>query len=220
MKNELCEVDFYEIYRKWQAGAKEFKCFIRSTNFVSLKNYPNFTLNEITSNEDDGFYEFLNIIDKYKSEESIFLLDISAFESMRLGYLLNKNKNFKSIITFKNPLHPYGLIGNKKYINALINYAEIVNSNEFKGYIFILDYDRYGCYSDDELKQFFNNQYELNYEDLPNVKMLDALHYKNVIYISENQIKEDVQQYLIYLKENEITVFEEKFKVPNQCLGG
>jgi hypothetical protein len=77
------------------------------------------------------------------------------------------------------------------------------------GFALVLDSERYGNYSDAQLKEFFNNQYELGEEDLPSAEMLKEQGYESVLYIFQNAAMEDVAEYLDYLSEEGISVLKQ-----------
>ncbi|GLC29294.1 hypothetical protein [Clostridium omnivorum] len=206
MSKNLKEVDLLKIYNKWADGLGPFRCFLRATNFVSLKHYPDFQLNDIELTEGDSFEILEDIIDKYDIKTTLYFIDIPAVKGIKLGLYIQKLLNIKPILIFNNPLHPYGIVGDKDYISRLIGYGELLEKIEPSGFAFILDNYRYKECSDDELKCYFNNQYELTEDDLPYHYMLEELGFKRVVYIYKDEVKEDIAYYLDYLKHNSIEV--------------
>lgn len=209
----LKDLELYPTFLKWREGTNAFECFIKSTAFVSLKNYPDFELEDLSiSPEENIMYDKIRtIIDSYATSNTIFLLDIPGQQSVLLGYLLQNNLNIKPILTLNLLFHPYGLIGSKKLISNLLLCGNKLNSINPKGYIFILDNGRYLLESDGTEENLFNNQYETTEEDMPNVELLKELCYSNAVYIYFDKIKEDINCYLDYLEHFDIKV--SKYKI-------
>ncbi|HEX9061192.1 MAG TPA: hypothetical protein VF941_13510 [Clostridia bacterium] len=191
MGKRLKEIDLYQVYLKWYQGSGVFRCFFRTTNFVSLKHYPDFYLDQGSLDENLN-EKILKIIDRYDVHTSLFFLDLPCEQAISPAYFLQANKSIKPILTFNNVLHPYGLIGTREYISRLILYSDYLEEVEPKGFIFILDNLRFGDYDDKTLRSNFNNQYELTEYDLPYLEMLRELGFERVIYISNGKIKEDI----------------------------
>jgi hypothetical protein len=206
MSKNLKEFDLLEIYKKWSEGLGPFRCFLRATNFVSLKHYPDFKLSEVELTEGKNFKLLKSIIKEFEIGNTIYLVDIPAYEGIKLGFYIQKLLNIKPILVLNNPLHPYGIVGDKEYISRLIGYGELLEKSEPTGYAFILDNCRYKECSEDELKKYFNNQYELTEDDLPYHYMLEELGFKRVVYVYRENMKEDISYYLEYLKANNIEV--------------
>lgn len=204
----LKDLDLYSIYLKWRENTNAFECFLKSTPFVSLKNHPNFALeNPIISEEDDMlFNKIISIINDQDMSNSLFILDMPGCKSISLGYLLQNNLYIKPILTFNIIFHLYGLIGSKELINKLLLYGNMLSSINPKGYIFILDSERYLSESDGTEENFFNNQYETTEEDMPSVELLNELGYSKIVYIYQDEIKEDINCYLDYLEHFDIKV--------------
>jgi len=213
MDTKLSEIDLFHVYSKWNTGLEAFKCFCRSTNFVSLKHYPDFQLSEVPEDGGDYFQTISSQLKKYSFEDTLFLLDITGTEAIRTAYFSRKIFSLAPILVFNGVLHPFGLIGDRNYISYLIGYGMQNEEINKKGHLFVLDYNRFGEYSDDELKENFNNQYELGEEDLPSIEMLDLLGYNKVVYIYEHNEKEDLACYLEHLSQSNINV--EKVDIAN-----
>lgn len=209
----LKDLELYPIYIKWREGTNAFECFLKSTAFVSLKNYPNFELEDpsISLEESIMYDKIKTIIDSNNISNTIFLLDIPGPQSVLLGYLLQNNLNIKPILTLNLLFHPYGLIGSKKLISNLLLCGNKLNSIDPKGYVFVLDSERYLSESNGTEKNLFNNQYETTEEDMPNVELLKELCYSNAVYIYFDKIKEDINYYLDYLEHFDIKV--SKYKI-------
>ena len=209
MDKNLKTINLYDIYSKWFEGTYYFQCFVRATNFVSLKQYPDFLLSSV-SVEEDKFYKKLEaIVDSCLSKNTLYFIDLPGAEAIKNGYLLQKNKGIKPVITFNNILHPYGLVGDKEYISSLIGYGELIENEENVTYSFILDNNRYRDYDKEVFKRFFNNQYEMTDEDLPSFEMLQWLGISQCFYLCIEEEKEDMKTYLQYLEDNGIMVLKE-----------
>jgi hypothetical protein len=213
MNTKLSEIDFLQVYSKWNKGLDSFKCFFRATNFVTLKHYPDFELNKVPEEGGEYFDIISNQLKKYSPQDTLFLIDITGNEAIRIAYFVRKMFSLAPILAFNGVLHPFGLIGDKNYISNLIGYGMLIEDMDKKGHLLVLDHDRFDDYSDEELKENFNNQYELGEEDLPSVEMLDLLGYNKVVYMYEQDEKEDMVCYLEHLSENNIYV--EKVELVN-----
>jgi hypothetical protein len=209
MNTKLSEIDLLGAYRKWNSETGPFKCFFRSTNFVSLKHYPDFELQPVPASGGELFGSISQQIVEYDAENTLFFIDIGGSEAIRTAYFIRKERGLSPVLVFNGILHPFGLIGNKDYISNLLGYCQGIESKQSKGYIFFLDNNRYGDYDDNALKQSFNNQYELGEEDLPSSELLKTLGYKRVVYIFEEKEMEDMLCYMEYLEQNEIEIKKE-----------
>lgn len=211
MQKQLKDIDLYHLYKKWYDGCGMFECFVHSTPFVTLKNYPDFVLNEIHFEQDEFTKEVLNIISPYVNAKTLFMIDFNAQLSLKLAYLLQKELMLKPILTFRQINHPYGLVFDQDEISSLISYSENISDINNNGFAFILDYQRYSEFCEDIYKSKFNNQYELTEYDLPVCEMLNDLGYQKVVFLYKGTLKEDVKPYIDYLQDNGIQV--EKFSL-------
>jgi hypothetical protein len=210
MKRMLRDIDPYQIYKKWHSGAGHFSCFSRTVNFVSMKHYPDFELSEVRPEPDERYSIAERIIDSHGGKK-IILIDLPAIESMRISCLLNNTRRANPVITFNSPLHEFGFIGGRDYISALTGYGDHLLTMEGAGpgsCCFVLDWNRFGDYSEEELKKYFNNQYELTEEDLPPVDMLRHLGYDVLIYLHSGP-REDAERYINYLTDQGFHVISE-----------
>lgn len=206
MDVKLSEIDLFKVYSKWNNGLDGFKCFVRATNFVSLKHYPDFVLNQITEDVGHYFEIISNQIKRHSPADTIFILDITGTEAIKAAFLLREMFSIAPILVFNGVLHPFGLIGDRNYISNLIGYGMKIKEIDKKGHILVLDNDRYGEYSEEQLKENFNNQYELGEEDLPSVEMLTMHGYNKVVYMYGQNEKEDLLGYLEYLTQANIYI--------------
>lgn len=200
----LKEIDILELYHKWCLGSGYFEAFIRSGPFVSLKYFDNMRV-EVPKEKDKGFFY---IIEKYLEvdEKQLILIDIDGTLAMEIGYKINKKYNLWPIIIFNFLLHPYGLVGDNDFINALIYYGNLLSNENLKDILILLDYNRFNDVEENKFKECFNNQYEFSEEDLPNVEMINTLKYSKVLCFYQDDEKEDIKYYLEYLRNNNILV--------------
>lgn len=204
----LSEIDFQELYARWVQGAGPFACFVRKTNFVSLKHYDDFVLRPKTLRKNPLFKNLQSQL-KALDPERILMFDIPAVQGMQLACLLQNHLGIKPILTYISPLHSHGLVGGDDYVNALISYGFLLKPVEPQTYVLILDSERYRTrISKQVLRRKFNNQYELTADDLPSAEMLGAIGYRQVCFYRRGVLKEDIAAYLQYLKENHIKVVE------------
>lgn len=206
----LKDANLYEVYLNWRNGTGVFECFCKSTAFVTLKEYPNFPLNEliISKEEEKLFKNIYSIINKFNRKDTIFILDIEGEEAVKMAYLLQNNSLIKPVITFNAVLHPYGLIEGKSFISNLINCGSELKNLSMEGFIFILDKNRYIENSNGTEEDFFNNQYETTEEDMPRVELLQNLNYSQAVYVYKKNIKEDIECYLGYLQDFNLNVIK------------
>jgi len=213
MNTKLSEIDFLQVYNKWNNGLDTFKCFFRATNFVALKHYPDFELSKVPEEGGDYFQAISSQLEKYSPQDTLFIIDITGTEAIRTAFFVRKIYSIAPILVFNGVLHPFGLIGDKTYINYLVGYGMLTEDIVKKGHLLVLDHNRFDEYSDEELKENFNNQYELGEEDLPSVEQLDLLGYKKVVYMYEQNEKEDLTCYLEHLSQYDISI--EKVNLAN-----
>lgn len=218
----LKSFDTRKIYDNWIKNTKEFQCFSKSTNFVTLKEYPDFILDPDFKYDIAKIYLekiriiLLNLKRNVKSK-SIFIFDFKDDEAIDIAFFLRKLNLLNSVLILNGIVNERGIVCSKAYINKLLLYGEQLEFiNEIPDeFALVADLNRYGNYSKDELKKYFNNQYEITEDDLPNVEMLSFLGYENIVYItngksnSENEynIKEDMFAYLEHLYKFEFKVF-------------
>jgi len=218
----LSEVDVRAAWRKWARGSGPFRCFFRSTNFVSLRHYPDFAL-AAPALEPCRLFRAIEELAASGAGEGLplCLLDLPAVDSMRVAALLQNRHGLKALLTFNSPLHPRGLVGGEAYISALLGYAELLEERSARGYVFVLDRGRFGEYGDDDYRAFFNNQYELVDEDLPSVEMLRALSVDRAVLITAGPPMADAAGYVEYLTQCGFPVIVNNVEevLPNETRG-
>jgi hypothetical protein len=173
-----------------------------------MKHFPDFEMEEINIDKDKTYNKISNFLNSCEIEDYIILIDIPGEQAVKQGYLLNNFNNIKPVLTFNFLLHEFGLVGSKAFINNLVKCGTSLKDVEPDTYAFILDYERYQNFTEEQLTRGFNNQYEIVDENLPSVEMLEALNFKKVVYFCESEVKEDVSFYLDYLEKNGIEVFK------------
>lgn len=206
----LSQIDLFECYKSWSSLTGSFKCFFRPTNFVTLKHYPDFELCALQgdSYSDSLFQTICKSIETKVMTKTLLLLDVSGKRAINTAYRLRSKKSIIPVLVFNGVLHEYGLVGDKEYISQLLSYGEQFGKLQHdivNGYAFVLDCDRYDDYNDDQLRTYFNNQYELCDEDLPSVELLTLMGIEEVLFFHE-KFMEDIAGYTDYLKDNGISI--------------
>lgn len=196
---ELKDADYYKAYKKWQRLSGVFDCFVHTTSFATLKEYPGFTLHVISSEQDGRSVRIMEFVKEQMGPQTLFFIDLPLLEALKHSLYLNQELQIMPVLTARHMNHPYGLVGGQDIISALIidnAYKEAANPN---GYAFLLDSERYSDYADDIFKMKFNNQYEISEYDVPTIEMLLEYNYSKIVFIYDNQLKEDIDEYKNYL---------------------
>ncbi len=195
----LKEVDLRSIYRMWKSNSREFRCFIRSTPFVSLQTYDDLILDDYKNEIKKEIVD--KILDEYKDEYFI-IVDLPLDEILDLSLELNNNYFINPILNINLLFHPFGLVGNRKNISKLINNGIKLNKIKSKKYIMFIPYDRYN--EEVDVKKIYdklNNQYAVGDDDLPSQDVLKKLGYKGAIVFTKSKIKEDLKSYIDYFND-------------------
>ncbi|MBN1051423.1 normocyte-binding protein [Clostridium botulinum] len=199
----LKEVNLREIYKKWKNDLGEFRCFFRSTSFVSLQTYENFILDDYKNESKKEI--ITKIINEYNDEDFI-IVDLPLDEILDLSLELNNNYFIKPILNINLLFHPFGIVGSRKNISKLVNTGIKLNEVKSKKYIMLIPYDRYN--EELDVKKIYdklNNQYAVADDDLPSADILKRLGYKRIVVFTKDNVKEDLMNYIDYFK-NEINV--------------
>ncbi|NFR87957.1 MULTISPECIES: normocyte-binding protein [unclassified Clostridium] len=199
----LKEVNLREIYKKWKNDLGEFRCFFRSTSFVSLQTYENFILDDYKNESKKEI--ITKIIDEYNDEDFI-IVDLPLDEILDLSLELNNNYFIKPILNINLLFHPFGIVGSRKNISKLVNTGIKLNEVKSKKYIMLIPYDRYN--EELDVKKIYdnlNNQYAVADDDLPSSDILKRLGYNRIVVFTKDNVKEDLMNYIDYFK-NEINV--------------
>lgn len=194
----LQEIDLRNIYGVWKSNLGPFRGFFRSTPFVSLQTYDDFTL------EEEYIIEYaqkdLETIMEQFQEDKFVIVDLPLKEIINLGLVLNNEYAIKPILNINLLFHPFGIIGTKDNINKLINNGLKLKKIQTDKFIMLIPYDRYNEeVSSEDLKNMLNNQYGIGEDDLPNANMLKELGYNQVVIITKDDIKEDLKDYVNFI---------------------
>ena len=197
----LQEIDLRSIYRIWKSDLGPFQGFFRSTPFVSLQTYDDFTLEIENINEYDK--KVLDTIIENFDENNFLIIDLPLNEILNLALVLNNQYSIKPILNVNLLFHPFGIIGNKDNINKLINNGLELKKINSKKFVMLIPYDRY---NDDlgtnDLKDKLNNQYSIGEDDIPSVNVLKELEYSKVIILTKDNIKEDLNDYVNFINKD------------------
>ncbi|GFP74165.1 hypothetical protein [Clostridium fungisolvens] len=200
------EIDIYKVYDNWQKGLEEFQCYFKVTPFATMKNYTDFLLDGTISPSSDSIDKFGKLKHRFEAD-SLYIIDFEVNLALDMALLLNNEVKVKPILSFNHIFHTFGIVGDENMAQRLLVYSDRLELINPKAYCFVLDKDRYKeDYTCDYMK--FNNQYEITEEELPPADMLEALGIKNIVYISEDYVKEDVKYYLEYLRRSDFDVEE------------
>lgn len=212
-------IDIYEVYDNWRKGLNKFKWQLISTPFASSKN----VVNEISFEEADKLREISleeifdeKIINLFKSQKEYELLVLDLEEDMGLDVAVELNLRFKVKIipVFAHIFHQRGRIGSEAMLKKLIQYSyKIQNNIEQEKYCLLLDYNRFSDEDYDRTK-YFNNEYRLTEEELPESEVIKAYGVNKIKIISKNSIKKDIEEYIQYLSDCEIEI--EVFYLDNE----
>lgn len=210
MSQSLRDIDLLGHYRRWREGAGAFEAYVRATLFVSLKHYPYEELIDEEGNEGEE-QEICERLPRYfplvDGKNTLFLVDLPGQLALSVAKCLNNYYQVKPILLMHQPLHPRGLVGDRQFVQRLLRVGDALQSYvDVRGFVLVLDYQRFGEYGEADLQQYFNNQYELSEEDLPEAELLRHLGYSQVHLLTENPIKADLANYLAYLEEQGIVV--------------
>ncbi|WP_026881661.1 hypothetical protein [Clostridium akagii] len=199
------EVDWYLVYKKWTTNTGIFEYLFKSSPFVTAKYMGEFELKL------DYAYNLPIDIEKKIAnievdQHTIIIVDVDALLGIDICLLLNNDYNIAPILSYNFLFHPYGVVGDNELMERLIAYSGKLKHIEPITYALILDKNRYISGVDLDNQMIFNNQYEITEEDLPELDMLITLKKSKVNFLYSGKIKEDINCYLQYLKENNIIV--------------
>ena len=197
----LQEMDLRNVYRRWKSDLGPFEGFFRSTPFVSLQTYDDFTVETENINEYD--IKVLDIIIKNSDENNFIIIDLPLNEILNLALVLNNEYSIKPILNVNLLFHPFGIIGNKDNINKLINNGLELRKINSKKFVMLIPYDRYNDeLGTNDLKDKLNNQYGIGEDDIPSVNVLKELEYSKVIILTKDNIKEDLNDYVNFINKD------------------
>lgn len=198
-------------YDNWRRNSGIFECYVKSTTLASLTtlDLSKVKLDEYIDINPANRYTFegLKSIIANKFNNAFFISDLEAEENLDFSIMMNNDLKIKPILSFNHIAHDYGFIGNPAIHNKIVNYSyKFLDIKEVQSYCFILDNGRYRD-NDDYLDPLvFNNQYEITEEELPHIEVLKMVNVENLIFIYRKRIKEDIQKYLDYLKDENINI--------------
>lgn len=206
--SSLKKTDSLEVYKKWQQLARKYDCFVHSTSFATLKNYPDFALKEVSTDKNGPIRATLDFVRQNLDPHTLFLIDLPLISALKYAYFMNRELGILPVLTVRHLSHPYGLVGDKDSISALIGYADLITDNDMDSpnYLFILDSKRNSSFAEDIYTIHFNNQYELNKHDLPSLEMLNENGISKAIILYEKSLKKDTAHYKDFLTESRIDV--------------
>ncbi|ADL53052.1 hypothetical protein [Clostridium cellulovorans] len=203
-------MNLYDKFIKWYDNSGVFECYFKSTPFTTLKDYLlDITLIENVGLDDNNIQtlEKLNKLKVFNKENSIYMIDLPGEDSVDYAYLLNNNYYIKPILSYNNIFNKYGIVGSRELASKLLHYADtLIQHGKYKSYSFIMDFNRYIDDIDLDNPTLYNNQYEVTEEEFPYAEILQDLNIKKVIFITKEIIKQDVNNYLNYLQENNVEI--------------
>lgn len=190
----LRQVDLINLYRVWKSNLGVFRCFFRSTAFVSLKTYNDFAIYKYKNEVHD--YVVRAILECYR-DDYFTIIDLDLDEILDLAVCLNNENNIKPILNLNLLFNDFGIIGNKKNISKLINCGLKLKKIKDPKYVMMIPFDRYRE-DIDASKEYdkLNNQYGISEEDLPDAEFLKELGYKGITIVTKDKIKDDIKDYI------------------------
>ncbi|MFT8315026.1 MAG: hypothetical protein ABF633_12410 [Clostridium sp.] len=197
---------YYNVYKNFYLNAGIMSCFVKSLPFVSAVNLSD--LNIGTKVELD-----ISKIKALKTEDNLIILDIPAELGMEYAY--NYRDKYTIIPDFNMVCHDFGIVKSKPLLERLTLFSDIKLKNTDR-YMIILDSNRYRDIEINNMNEY-NNQYEVTEEELPELEILEFLKINTVSYIGSDNVKEDIAEYLNYLKANKITVNIEYVNLNKAC---
>jgi hypothetical protein len=202
----LSDINNIDIYKKWRHFSFMFECFVHSTSFATLKNYPDFELITVPYELTGQSESIIKLVTKHLSKSALFFIDLPVPKALAYVCLLNEKAKLLPVLTTRHINHEHGLVGDKNIISCLIQYSSIINVNSPEGFIFVLDSQRYSVFDDNIYKTHFNNQYEITEYDVPPIEMLKEFGYSKAVFIYEESLKEDINEYKEYLVKSDFDI--------------
>lgn len=198
------EVNLYEVYDNWRNNSGKFECYAKTTPFSSLKVYPDFNINRQLSvkKQSQELYKKIEGLIKTASSDKIYVFDLEAEISVDIALMLNNRAEIKPILSLNHIFHEFGVVGSRELAERLIVNGLNLKNIKPVTFSFMLDYNRYIDEKKIDKANMFNNQYEVTEEEFPDEDSLKQLNIKEVIYISDGVIKEDIACYFDFLSQN------------------
>ncbi|MDF2504336.1 hypothetical protein [Clostridium sp.] len=195
MINNNIKQYYYNLYKEFYVNAGIMSCFVKSLIFVSVVNMSNLSINENVQID-------ISKIKSFENEDDLIILDIPA--NVGLEYAYKYKDKYTIIPDFNMVCHDFGIVKSNSILRNLTLFSDIDLKNNDK-YMIILDSNRYKDIEIDNINEY-NNQYEITEEDLPELEMIKLLKLNNISYIYDKKIKEDIGEYLNYLKANKVNI--------------
>ncbi|OAA90924.1 hypothetical protein [Clostridium ljungdahlii] len=201
MIDEAIKECYYNIYKNFYLNAGVMSCFIKSLVFTSVVNLENVDIENKVQLD-------ITKIKSVGNGEDLVILDIPGDRGLEYGY--KYRDKYTIVPDFNMVCHDFGVVKSKPILKKLALFSNTRLKNYDK-YMIILDSNRYVDIEINSVNQY-NNQYEITEEDLPEVEMLNFLKIHSVLYVCDENIKEDAKEYLNYLRANNIGVNVSKLK--------
>lgn len=201
---KLNKIDWYSVYKKWNSNSGVFEYLFKSSPFVTAKYMEGFELREeIELSISKAIQDLLR--SKIQTD-TLLIVDVETRLGISAAIILNNDFNVAPILSYNFLFHPYGIVGSKELIEELVYGAEAIRLIEPSNYAFILDSNRYVNDFDISNPNLFNNQYEITEEEMPDIDMLKTLGKSKICFFYFSSIKEDINCYLEYLRNNNFEV--------------
>lgn len=197
----LKQVDLRNIYRTWKKGLGPYRCFFRSTPFVSLQTYENFNI--VDNNYEEADSSILSALLNEDAEENFIIADFELDKILNLALQLNNEKGIKPILNVNLLFNSFGIVGTKENISRLISYAGKLDDLKTNKAVMLIPYDRYDEKNDvSQIYDKLNNQYAVGFDDLPTSEFLKELGYKGISIVTKDKVKEDLMDYVKYISKD------------------
>lgn len=195
MIDETIKGYYYNIYKNFYLNAGVMSCFIKSLIFTSVVNLENVDIKNHLQLDDTK-------IKSVENGEKLIILDIPGDRGLEYAYKCKEK--YTIVPDFNMVCHDFGVVESKPILKKLALFFH-TNLKNYDKYMIVLDSNRYKDIEINSVNQY-NNQYEITEEDLPEVEMLNFLKIHNMLYVCSKSVKEDINEYLNYLKANNIKV--------------
>ncbi|HCW54690.1 MAG TPA: normocyte-binding protein [Clostridium sp.] len=195
----LKEIDFRKIYRTWKKGLGPYRCFFRSSPFVSLQTYDDFKIKDVHEEADE---KILSLVLNESSDNNFVIADFEFDKILDIALKINNENKIKPILNINLLFHPFGIVGTKDNICRLIKYSDKLIDIKTNKYVMLIPYDRYDeKINMDKMNDKLNNQYSVGFDDLPTVEFLKNLGFEGISIVTRNEIKEDLMDYITYIRQ-------------------
>lgn len=196
----LKEIDLRKVYRIWKKGLGPYRCFFRSSPFVSLQTYDDFEIKCVTKEADK---KILSLILNEINNKNFVIADFEFDKILDIALEINNENRIKPILNVNLLFHPFGIVGTTNNICRLISYSEKLIDIKTDKYIMLIPYDRYDeNINMDNMCDKLNNQYSVGFDDFPKAEFLRNLGYEQISIVTRNKIKEDLMNYIKYMEKH------------------